>query len=652
MIKGVVLYRKDTIMILSCKNICKSFIVDALLQDINFIINEGEKVAIVGINGAGKTTLFRIITGELLADQGEVYKANNKTFGYLKQSALSDTSSMLFNEVYSTHTELIEIKKHLSTLEEAIHTHTGDKQTLFKLNEDYDHLRTRFEAMNGYQYDSLVKGVLNGLGFTAKDYDKNVHTLSGGQKTRIALAKELIKKPDLLMLDEPTNHLDIDAITWLEGFLQSYRGTLLIISHDRFFLDQITTKTIELEFGHAKVYQGNFSHYIKHKEHFKEVQIKQYQQQQKTIKQQEDVIKQLRSFNREKSIKRADSREKLLSKIDKIDKPLSLNADMHLQLKPRFESGYDVMKIIDLSKSFGSLHLFKNLNFEIKKGEHVAFIGNNGSGKSTLFKIINKLLRPDTGRVQLGSKVKIGYYDQEHQLLNPNNNLMDEISDAYPHLTQGDIRNILASYLFKGDDVFKKVSTLSGGEKGRLTLVKLMLSESNFLILDEPTNHLDILSKNILETALMGYQGTLLFISHDRYFVNRIATKILHLDQQTIQTYLGNYNDFTIARLRNRTTTDTLTTGEQITETKTSWIEDKAKKANRRKLEKQFQTVEDTIHTTETTIVTIDTQLADEAVYTDHVKTSALVDDKQQLEDNLEALYEEWEALHGQLETT
>lgn len=637
-------------MILSCQNISKTFIVDELLRDVNFIINEKEKVALIGINGAGKTTLFRIITGELLADSGQVLISPGKTLGYLKQNALSESQMTLFQEVYHSNEGLIHIQKELETLEEKIHLHEGDKAHLDKLNIDYDRLRQRFESMDGYQYDSLVKGVLNGLGFTTDDYEKHVAKLSGGQKTRVALAKELIKNPDILMLDEPTNHLDIDAITWLEGFLKAYKGTVLIISHDRFFLDQITNKTVEIEMGKAMVYQGSYTEFMKKKEHARDAQLKHYQQQQKTIKQQEEVIRKLKSFNREKSIKRAESREKMLNKVERLDKPMEVRADMHLNLKPRIESGTDVLKITDISKSFGHLKLFNNLNFEIKRGEHIALIGDNGTGKSTLFKIINKVLAADAGQITFGTKVKIGYYDQEHQLLNPENNLMDEISDAYPKLTQGEIRNILASYLFTGDDVYKRVSKLSGGEKGRLTLVKLMLSEANFLILDEPTNHLDLISKEILENALIGYQGTLLFISHDRYFVNRIATKILHLNDQKIESYIGNYDYFTAQR-DYRTNRDSHSTPiATATETKMSWIEEKAFKAEKRKLETRFEALEAEIHTTEEAIELFDQQLADEAVYTDHVKASEITSKKEASEATLSSLYEEWESLSEALE--
>jgi len=636
-------------MILSCKNISKSFIVDTLLKDVNFIINEGEKVALIGINGAGKTTLFRIITGELLADSGSVYKASGKTFGYLKQNALSDSTQTLYKYVYNANEQLVQIKNELTDLEEKIHLHEGDLDVLDRLNEDYAKLRHLFESIEGYQYESFIKGVLKGLGFTQDDYNLEVEKLSGGQKTRLALARELILNPDCLMLDEPTNHLDMDAIRWLEGFLQSYKGTLFIISHDRFFLDQIVNKTIEIEMGNAIVYQGNFSDFMTKKAHIKEVQVKHYDQQQKTIKQQEDVIKKLRSFNREKSIKRAESREKLLEKVERLDRPMEVQADMHLQLKPRYESGHDVMKVIDLCKSFDRLELLDHIQFEIKKGEHIALIGDNGSGKSTLFKIINKVMQADSGQIQLGAKVKIGYYDQEHQLLNSDNTLIEEISDAYPTLTQGEIRNILASYLFKSDDVFKHVSKLSGGEKGRLTLVKLMLSEANFLILDEPTNHLDLISKSILENALIGYQGTLLFISHDRYFVNRVAHKVMHLSDKKIKTYLGNYDEF-LRQHDIKDSEETAALSEITTENKSNWLDDKAKKTERRRLENLLEKAELDIHSHEEQIEHIHQQLCLEAVYTDHEAATRLTEEKTVLEESLEKLYEEWTHLHDALE--
>lgn len=637
-------------MILSCKNITKSFVVESLLRDVSFIINENEKVALIGVNGAGKTTLFRIITGELLADSGDIFIGNGKTIGYLKQNALSESTLSLYNEVYHTNEELIALLKELEDIEEKIHLHSNDNEKLGSLNNDYHRLRQSFESMDGYQYGSLVKGVLHGLGFKKDDYDKSVSKLSGGQKTRVALAKELIRKPDILMLDEPTNHLDMDAIAWLENYLKAYRGTLLIISHDRFFLDVVTNKTVEIEHGKAKVYQGNYSVFIKQKEQERLTQQKHYEQQQKEIKHQEEVITKLRSFNREKSIKRAESREKMLDRIERIDKPINLNADMNLKLKPRNESGNDVLTVTDLSKSFGHLKLFEDLSFDIKKGEHIALLGDNGTGKSTIFKIINKVLESDRGDIRVGTRVNIGYYDQEHQLLNPSNNLIEEISDAYPSLGEGEIRNILASYLFRGDDVYKQVSSLSGGEKGRLTLVKLMLSEANFLILDEPTNHLDIISKNILEEALIGYEGTLFVISHDRYFVNRIATRILHLDKGAMTSYLGDYEHYLEKRNSLNDADVSTNTDSQSSETKMSWMEEKAYKAEKRKLESRFESLEKDIHNLESRIESIQEQLYDEAVYSNHIKATELTNEKESIEEKLNLIYDEWEEISDKLE--
>lgn len=637
-------------MILQCQTIQKTFVADAVLKDVTFILNEGDKASIVGINGAGKTTLFRIITGEMSADAGQILLPKDTTLGYLKQNALTESHRRLIEEVEQADPLILSLQRQLTEMENRIHDHEGSAEDLAKLNRDYDLLRHRFEQKNGYQYESLVRGVLKGLGFTDADHEKTVATLSGGQKTRVALAMELIRRPDILMLDEPTNHLDIDAIAWLESYLKGYPGTLLIISHDRYFLDQVTTKTIELERGFATVYPCPYGDYTQRKAKDQAIKLHHYENQQRDIKKQEAVIDKLKSFNREKSIKRAESREKQLAKIDRIEKPLELDSDMHLHLKPRSESGNDVLTTEGLAKSFGPLHLFDHLSFQIKKGEKVALIGDNGTGKSTLFKIINGVLPADGGTYKIGARVHVGYYDQEHQLLNADNRLIDEISDAYPAMSGTDIRNVLASYLFKGDDVFKQVSTLSGGEKGRLTLVKLMLSEANFLILDEPTNHLDMASKDILEKALKGYQGTLLFISHDRYFVNQVADKILHLNEGVVDTYLGNYDDFQSQRAKRRDLTTAQVTQPQATATKLSWQEEKARKAEKRKLENQFQETEENIHALEAAIEAFDAQLAQEAVYTDHVKAADITAKKEAAESQLEGLYETWETLHEALE--
>ena len=633
-------------MIIQCQNIQKSFIENTLFENVSFILGESDRAALVGVNGAGKTTLFRIIADEISADQGQVLMASDTTLGYLKQNALNESDHSLFDEVYHANKALLALQKemeHLTSLIDSIANNHIDE--LERLNVAYARAVASFEHMDGYSYASRIKGVLNGLGFKEEDYDKKVNTLSGGQKTRVALAIELIKQPDLLMLDEPTNHLDIEAIEWLETYLKAYKGTLLIISHDRYFLDRVTNKTIDLELGTARLYEGPYSEFVIKKQQLQDAAAKHYEQQQKEIKKQEEVIAKLRSYNREKSIKRAESREKLLGKMDRLDKPQTLNADMHLQLTPRHESGNDVLKALHLKKSFGTLHLFDDLNLDIKKGEKVAIIGDNGTGKSTLFKIITGLMEADAGSLTLGAKVRVGYYDQEHQQLNENNTLMEEISSAYPSLDGTQIRNILASYLFRGDDVFKKVGQLSGGEKGRVTLVKLMLGEANFLILDEPTNHLDMISKNILETALKGYQGTLLFISHDRYFVNKVADKILHLENKQLTTYLGNYDHF-LEKKEERSTSNFMVEPEsQSSENKLSWMESKNIKAEIRKITGQFEKTEALIHTLEGKLSQLDQQLSLEEVYTDHMKSAEITLEKERIESELENTYDQWSEL-------
>lgn len=637
-------------MILQINSISKSFGVDPILKDIQCTINERDKVALVGVNGAGKTTLFRLITGELLPDSGQIILAKDQTLGYLQQNALTESDRGLYEEARNANTLIIDLQQQLSIIEKDIHDHRGTEDELYQLNAHYDRLRTRYEQMDGYQYESLVRGVLRGLGFDEEDFMKPVSTLSGGQKTRVALAMTLIRQPDLLMLDEPTNHLDIDTCAWLEDFLRGYRGTLLVISHDRYFLDRVTNRTIELQHGQVKDYRCSYSDYMEKKLQDEIVEQKHYEQQQKTIKKQEAVIEQLRSFNREKSIKRAESREKQLAKIELLDKPQSLDAEMRLHLKPRTESGNDVLSVRDIAKAFGDLELFRHLSFEIKKGEKVALLGDNGTGKSTLFKILNSILTADSGTFRQGARVQVGYYDQEHQLLNPSNNLIDEISDAYPAMDIGAIRSILAAYLFRGEDVFKQVASLSGGEKGRLTLLKLMLSEANFLMLDEPTNHLDILSKSILEKALKGYEGTLFFISHDRYFINAVADRVLYLTHGQLESYLGNYDHFMEKHAQQRVmANNTTATLVNTSERKLSWEEEKNRKAERRKLEKQLEQTESRIHELEAAIEACDKQLNDPVVYTDHVLAGEIADQKSAYESELESCYETWEEIHQEL---
>ncbi len=527
-------------MILSCQNINKTFIDDHLLKDVSFHINDYDKAALIGINGCGKTTLLRIIMGEMNADNGLVTFSKDKTVGYLPQNALLDSTRNIYDEILSVKQPLIDLEERMRDMEASMNLVSGDE--LSTLMDKYTNASQRFEREGGLTYRSEIIGVLRGLGFEQEDFSREISTLSGGQKTRVALGKLLITKPDLIILDEPTNHLDMNAIMWLENYLLNYKGTVFIVSHDRYFLDKIVNKVFELENGRMTTFTGNYTDYATKKEILRIAAMNAYRNNQREIKHQEEVIKKLRSFNREKSIKRAESREKMLNKIERVDKPIDETDSMHLTLMPRFESGNDVLTVSGLSKSFDNNHLFSDLNFFIQKGEHIAIIGDNGTGKSTLLKIINDVIEADAGTIKTGTNVEIGYYDQEHHVLNETKSIFNEISDDYPTLTNTEIRNVLAAFLFTGDDVYKLISSLSGGEKGRVLLAKLMLSQANFLILDEPTNHLDITSKEILEDALNNYTGTVLYVSHDRYFINRTASRIMDLTQDGFVNYLGNYD--------------------------------------------------------------------------------------------------------------
>ena len=526
-------------MILACQKITKAFGGDTILNDISFLINEGEKAALIGINGAGKTTLLKVITGEYEADGGEVVLQRGATMGYLSQVIDVTSRRTIYEEMLDAKKDIITMEQDIRELEKAISHLSGEE--LEKAMEKYSQLTDRFEKSNGYAWKREIVGVLKGLGFTEAEFDTPIHTLSGGQKTRVALSRILLTRPDIILLDEPTNHLDMDAIRWLETFLGNYRGAVLIVSHDRYFLDRVVSKVIEIENGNSQTFLGNYSRYAEKKKAQRDAQMKQYLNQQQEIQHQEEVIAKLRSFNREKSIRRAESREKMLDKMELVDKPVVLNSRMRISLEPEIISGNDVLTIEHLSKSFDNKPLFKNLNLSIRRGEVVGLLGANGTGKTTLLKIINRHLRPDGGKIHYGAKVSIGYYDQEQHVLNDEKTIFDEISDAYPKLTNTRIRNVLAAFLFTGDRVFQKIGTLSGGEKGRVSLAKLMLSNANFLILDEPTNHLDIQSREILEDAINDYEGTVFYVSHDRYFINQTATRILDLSPEGIVNYKGNY---------------------------------------------------------------------------------------------------------------
>ena len=637
-------------MILSCQNISKSFGTDEILKNVSFHIEENEKAAVVGINGAGKSTLLKIIMKQENPDEGEVTLAKDKTIGYLAQYQDVSGHHTIYEEVLDSKRDIIEMEERLRDMETQMNTLSGE--ALEQLLDTYHKLSHEFEQVNGYAYRSEVTGILKGLGFTAEEFDKKMSELSGGQKTRVSLGKLLVTKPDILLLDEPTNHLDIESIRWLETFLMNYKGAVLIVSHDRYFLDRVVSKVVEIFQHKGYVYQGNYSDYAKKKAAIRAAMIKQYYNQQREIRHQEEVIAKLKSFNREKSIKRAESREKLLDKIERIEKPTEDNTDIRIVLEPNVVSGNDVLKVEGLAKAFPPLQLFSGINFEVKRGERVALIGNNGTGKTTILKIINELISPDAGTVTLGSNVHIGYYDQEHQQLHMEKTIFDEIADDYPNLNNTKVRNVLAAFLFTDDDVYKRIEDLSGGERGRVALAKLMLSDANFLILDEPTNHLDIASKEILEEALNSYTGTVLYVSHDRYFINQTATRILDLTNQSVVNYIGDY-DYYLEKKEELTekyapsTAETATEAKEETpsEGKLTWQQQKEEQARKRKQENELKKVEKRIEELETRDKEIDDTLVLPDVCTNVGRCAELSREKDKIQQELEELYEKWETL-------
>lgn len=641
-------------MILSCQNISKAFVENQVLKNVSFHIEDHEKAAIVGINGAGKTTLLRIIVGEMTPDDGQVVLAKDKTLGYLAQNSTVDTSHTIYEELLSVKADLLRLEEKIRECENNMKHADGD--ALEDLMKQYTSLTHAFETGGGYLYRSELVGVLKGLGFTEDEFSKPVATLSGGQKTRVALGRLLLQNPDLIILDEPTNHLDMNSIAWLETYLLNYKGAVLIVSHDRYFLDRIAGKVIEIDQSKATTFIGNYSDYAVKKEQLRVAAWNAYMNQQREIKHQEEVIEKLKSFNREKSIKRAESREKMLDKIEVIEKPSEVRTDMKLTLTPRILSGNDVLTVEHLSKSFDSHKLFTDVNFEIKRGEHVAIIGDNGSGKTTLLKILNGLVPADQGTFRLGSNVEIGYYDQEHHVLHSEKTLFEEISDDYPYLNNTQIRNVLAAFLFTGEDVFKRISDLSGGERGRVSLAKLVLSNANFLILDEPTNHLDIMSKEILEDALNGYEGTILYVSHDRYFINRTAHRILDLTEGQFVSYVGNYDyylekhDTVMAAIeanapQNADADSAVAAKVAESEVKLDWKAQKEEQARLRKKENDLKKCEEKIAELEARISEIDTEMSDPAIGTQVAKLQELTKEQAACQEQLEKLYEQWEEL-------
>ena len=678
-------------MILSCSHISKAFAADVVLDDISFHIEDYEKAAIVGINGAGKTTLLRIIVGEMEPDSGQAVLAKGKTLGYLAQHQDLTSHRSIYDELLEVKRPVIEMEERIRSLEQQMKHVTGEE--LEQMLETYTRLTHEFELAEGYSYRSEIVGVLKGLGFTEEDFPREISTLSGGQKTRVSLGKLLLSRPDIILLDEPTNHLDMSSIAWLENYLLNYKGAVIIVAHDRYFLDKIATKIIELENGRGSVYLGNYTAYSQKKALVREAQMKAYLNQQQEIRRQEDVIRKLRSFNREKSIKRAESREKMLSRIDVLDRPAEISDEMNLRLEPDTVSGEDVLTIRNLSKSFGSNHLFSHADIDIRRGERVAIIGDNGTGKTTLLKIINQLLPADAGEITLGSRVSIAYYDQDYQVLHMEKTLFEELQDAYPEMNNTKVRSVLAAFLFTGDDVFKRIGDLSGGERGRVSLAKLMLAPANFLILDEPTNHLDITSKEILEDALNHYTGTVLYVSHDRYFINRTATRILELAGEQFINYIGDYDYYLekrdlMAQLylggaaaepgngpanRPGQTAAAAGTPGQIPRnpnasssasynatpwaavsspaadsdigTRQAWQAKKEEQARQRKRQNDLKKAEDAIASLEERDSQLDELLSQPEIATDVAKLLEINKEKEEIKARLETLYENWETL-------
>ena len=631
-------------MVLACQNISKAYGVTEILNHINFHIEAKEKLAIVGINGAGKSTLLKIIMNEEEADEGQVVIGKDITVGYLAQHQNSYYDKTIYEELLSVKQDVIDLQEQIRQLEQDMKHFEGAE--LEDALERYTRMNHTFEMQDGYAFESQITGILKGLGFEESEFNRSVSELSGGQKTRVSLGRLLLSRPDIILLDEPTNHLDLNSIAWLEGYLRGYDGAGIIVSHDRYFLDKIVTKVIEIENTQATIYHGNYSYYAQKREEVRLSKYRAYMNQQAEIKHQEEVIAKLKQFNREKSIKRAESREKMLDKMERLEKPQEIHDEMRLTLTPDVESGNDVLLVEGLSKSFDGKTIFSNVNIDIKRGERVALIGNNGTGKTTILKIINQLLPKDSGKITLGAQVHIGYYDQEHQVLHAEKTIFDELQDAYPQMNNTRVRNVLAAFLFTGEDVFKKIADLSGGERGRVSLAKLMLSNANFLILDEPTNHLDITSKEILENALNNYTGTILYVSHDRYFINQTATRILDLSPNGITSYIGNYDYYIEQQLVSTARSEEKAAViKEETETKKDWKRSKEEQARERKRQNDIKKTETRIEELEQLLSSLEEEMALPENATNVAKLTEITTRQSAATEELEALYETWESL-------
>lgn len=633
---------------LSVNQVSKSFGVTSILENITFTVSQGDKIGLIGRNGAGKTTLFKIIKGEYTADQGTIFMAKGAEIGYLEQIPVTSEDVTLYDYCLEIFRPLLDMEQQLRDLEHQIADYGKQGfEPPKNLLDQYSHLLETFSRQNGYSFRSEVRGVLKGLGFSELEFERPIIGLSGGQKSRIGIGRLLLKHPEILLLDEPTNHLDIAACAWLEGFLKSYEGTLIIISHDRYFLDQIVTKIFEVENKQLSIYVGNYSDYGRQKEIIFETALQTYTQQQKEIDKQEEIIRRFKGHGTEKLTKRAKSREKKLDKMEVVDKPIQYTKRAKIKLSTRIKSGEDVLFAEDLSKSFGEKHLFSNLCMSVYRGDRIGLIGPNGIGKTTLFKMLMGTEPYQAGSVRLGHQVEIGMYDQEQSNLTQANGLIEEISDEDPQLNVTEIRGLLGGFLFHGDDVFKKIHQLSGGEKGRMSLLKLMMSEANLLLLDEPTNHLDIDSKEALEDALTSYDGTIITISHDRYFLNKICTKIFDLSPEGATEYLGNYDYY-----REKIAFNALLEEDALEEpskTKTQLKDDRKKEKEKLQSERQkkqgLNNHEKLIESLELEIVDIETMMCEEAVYSDSKLMKELNEQLTHLKRTLEDCYDEWSLL-------